>query len=58
MGALLTYLEMGGYAAFVWPSFPLSAAVLGLLAWSSVRALKRAERALAALDSRRPPQQP
>jgi heme exporter protein D len=38
------YLAMGGYAAFVWPSYGLTAAVLGALAWVSWRARAAARR--------------
>lgn len=32
------FFEMGGYAAFVWPSYALTLAVLaGLAAWSRLR---------------------
>ena len=34
------FLEMGGYAAFVWPAYGLSAGVLGLVAWFSLQGLK------------------
>lgn len=32
------FLAMGGYAAFVWPSYGLTALVLAALAWRSWRA--------------------
>jgi heme exporter protein D len=32
------FLAMGGYAAFVWPSYALTALTLGALAWVSGRA--------------------
>jgi heme exporter protein D len=50
MDALGTWFAMGGYAAYVWPSFALSALVLGWLVLASVLAFRRAERALAALE--------
>ncbi|MDZ4373341.1 MAG: heme exporter protein CcmD [Phenylobacterium sp.] len=34
-------LDMGRYAAFVWPAWGLSAAVLGVLAASAVIAARR-----------------
>lgn len=38
MDALGTYLAMGGYGAFVWPAYGVSAAVLiGLGVWIAVR---------------------
>jgi len=54
MESLAQFLEMGGYARFVWPSFGLTFAVLvGLLAVSR-RALKGAEAELAALQAADP----
>jgi len=44
------FWTMGGYGAYVWPSFALSAAVLIALWASSRRALRQAERALAAAE--------
>jgi len=40
------FFAMGGYAAFVWPAYALTAAVLGGFAVASWRRLKAAERAL------------
>ena len=42
------FLAMGGYAAFVWPAFGVSALVLGWLWIGSLRRLRGLERALAA----------
>jgi len=39
---------MGGYGAFVWPAFGISALVLGWLWVSSLRRLRGLERELAA----------
>lgn len=47
------FLAMGGYAAYVWPAFGVTAVVMIGLVVGSVRALRRDERALAALDPRR-----
>jgi len=47
MDTIARYLEMGGYAGFVWPAFMLSALVLAGLLIHAVRALKRSEAALA-----------
>ena len=35
------FLAMGGYAAFVWPAFGLSAAVLVYNAWAARRFLAK-----------------
>lgn len=47
------FLSMGGYAAYVWPAFGITAAVMIAMLWASRRALKSREAALAALDQRR-----
>jgi heme exporter protein D len=48
------FLDMGGYAAFVWPSYGLVALVLSVLAWTSWRARAAAAAELAALESDTP----
>ena len=45
------FVEMGGYARFVWPSFGLTFVILVGLLVVSWRALKAAEAELAALQS-------
>ena len=40
------FFDMGGYAAYVWPSFAISAAVLIAIAVQSYKALKSAEKEL------------
>ena len=50
MEAVATFLAMGGYARFVWPSFALTAVVLTVLAVASVRSLRLAEAELRALE--------
>jgi heme exporter protein D len=47
---LAGYLAMGGYGAFVWPSFGVTLAVLVLVWIESHRRLKRNERALAEME--------
>jgi heme exporter protein CcmD len=37
--SLHEFLDMGGYAAFVWPCYVLTLAVLIGMAWSSRRSL-------------------
>lgn len=51
MSGLDEFLAMGGYAAFVWPSFGVTAVVLVGLWLQSARALKQAEAALAETES-------
>jgi heme exporter protein CcmD len=43
-------IDMGGYGAFVWPSYALALAALAGLAWSSWRARARARAALDAAE--------
>ena len=45
------FFKMGGYAAFVWPSFGATLAVMVGLLVASLRALRAGETALAALKS-------
>lgn len=40
------YFSMGGYAAFVWPAFALSFAVLASLLAVSLKGLRESEKAL------------
>ncbi len=47
MDQLQNFLAMGGYGAYVWPAFGISALVLGWLLVSSLRRLRGLERALA-----------
>ena len=37
MSPVQTFLEMGGYAAYVWPSLAIAAVVLGTLLFVSLR---------------------
>ena len=47
------FLDMGGYAAFVWPGYALAAiAVIGMLLWS-LRTLRAREREFAAMRKNR-----
>ena len=40
------YLAMGGYAAFIWPTYAVAAVLLVVLFLISARRLQAAERAL------------
>ncbi len=53
MERVTTFLEMGGYAAFVWPALGLTAIVLLALVWISLRQVNAAEAELAKLDGLR-----
>lgn len=39
------FLDMGGYAAFVWPAYLVTAAVVVLNVWAAQRSLARARTA-------------
>ena len=42
--------DMGPYAAFIWPSYGVSALLLGASVWLTLRAYFRAKARLAALE--------
>jgi heme exporter protein D len=50
MSALTTFIAMGGYAAFVWPSLTITFLVLAGLYVASRRTLLANEAALRALE--------
>ena len=50
MDSLSTFLDMGGYAGFVWPSFAITILVLVVLLVASLRSLKAREATLAQLQ--------
>lgn len=54
MASVLGFLEMGGYARFVWPAFGVAAGVLLVLLAQSVAAYRRAQRELETLQRLRP----
>jgi heme exporter protein D len=54
MDALHRFLEMGGYARFVWPAYGLAVLVLAGMAVQSYRAWRRQHGLWAALSAMRP----
>ncbi|HXP97098.1 MAG TPA: heme exporter protein CcmD [Telmatospirillum sp.] len=50
----MTFLEMGGYARFVWPAYGLVAVVTIGLLLVSLRTLRSRERALTMLQEQSP----
>ena len=50
MSSLSSFLDMGGYGVFVWPSFGLSALLLIGIFVLSTRSLKANRQALADLE--------
>jgi heme exporter protein D len=58
MDKIGTFFDMGGYAAFVWPSFAISAvALLVLYIWSQSQ-LKSIEKKVEAAENNRPERHP
>ncbi len=55
MNAIQDFLAMGGYGAFVWPAFIVTAVVMIVLIVVSQRALRADQRALKALQALRRP---
>ena len=54
MDSLSTFLDMGGYAAFVWPGYGLAAiGILGLLV-TTLRTLRAREKDFAGVRRNRP----
>ncbi len=50
MDRILTFLGMGGYAAFVWPALILTTVVLVTMLLLSLQDLRRSEQALRQLE--------
>jgi heme exporter protein D len=48
------FLDMGGYGAFVWPSYVVTFVVMAALAVTSWRAMRRSEAELKALQDTLP----
>jgi heme exporter protein D len=49
----MSFWEMGGYAAYVWPAFGATAVILIALLVISVRTLRARERTLGTLETAR-----
>ena len=47
----MSFFEMGGYAAYVWPAFGAAAAIMIALLLLSIRAMRAREAALKALEA-------
>lgn len=50
MDSIAKFLDMGGYAGFVWPAYGIAVAVLGVLIVISLRQLRAREREAAAIE--------
>jgi heme exporter protein D len=51
MEKVRAFFDMGGYAAFVWPSLGLTVAVMAGLLIATLRQLRRRQRRLAELEA-------
>ena len=47
----MSFFEMGGYAAYVWPAFGVAAVIMVALLALSVRTMRAREAALKALEA-------
>ena len=54
MGQISDFLDMGGYAAYVWPAYGLAALVLVALLVASLRSLRAGQRELKRLEAELP----
>ena len=54
MDRIATFFAMGGYAAYVWPAFAITAIVMTGLLVETLRTLHRREREMAELEAARP----
>jgi heme exporter protein D len=57
MNGLASFLAMGGYAVFVWPSYILTLVVLVILAFASFRASRKRSARLKDLQAASPHRQ-
>jgi heme exporter protein D len=48
------FFAMGGYAAFIWPAYGITALALVAMIWQSIAAWRAAKRRLDALERERP----
>ncbi len=51
MESISSFLSMGGYASYVWPSYAVALVVLGALLAASVRTLRARQAAFGALEN-------
>ena len=47
----MSFFEMGGYAAYVWPAFGAAAVIMVALLVTSIRTMRAREAALKALEA-------
>jgi len=51
---LVEFLNMGGYAEFIWPSWAITLVVLGVLLMQSLKSMRSNERLLADMEAQSP----
>jgi heme exporter protein D len=49
-----SFFAMGGYAAFIWPAYAISALALAAMIWQCLAAWRAAKKRLEALERERP----
>ena len=49
----MKFLAMGGYAAFVWPAFAVTAIIMTVILIASLRRMRTNQRVLTALEAQR-----
>ena len=52
--AVQEFLAMGGYAEFVWPSYAVTALVMGGILYLTLRRLRARERELQSMEGKHP----
>lgn len=53
MSEIADFFRMGGYAAYVWPAYGITALVMGVLAWRSWQVLRTNQAKLDELQAER-----
>ncbi len=51
---MTSFFAMGGYAAFIWPAYGISAVALGCMIWQCIAAWRAAKKRLEELERERP----
>ena len=51
---MVEFLNMGGYAGFIWPSWAITLVVLGMLLMQSLKSMRSNERLLADMEAQSP----
>ncbi len=54
MNEVMNFLSMGGYAAYIWPTYGVAVVVLGALVVTSLRTARARAAEVAAMEATRP----